>query len=40
MQSGRIFLGRLWFEEGCFANDDDNDDDNDDHIGYHPVRST
>jgi hypothetical protein len=36
MQCGRIFSGRLWLKQGCFANNDDenydgnDDDDNDD----------
>jgi hypothetical protein len=25
-QSDSIFYGRLWFQKGCFVNDDDNDD--------------
>jgi hypothetical protein len=27
MQLDRIFLGRLWFRNGCFSNDYDDDDD-------------
>jgi hypothetical protein len=26
LQSGKIFQGRLWLKNGCFANDDDADD--------------